>query len=343
RVRQIRGIELGKNERAYHVNSPNTIHETLDRLVHEMDRLRQEVHDLRSEQREGFERIDSRLEKIEVILRDSVTRIKDFRQSFLVNLMNAGDDEGENGLIDLHATFDQTLRNENQVLVERISEAFESAFPSELNNLETYFEPESIAILRSSEILWNYLQTHTPPYDVDYAVCGIGLWTAMEVELNRAFVDALRVWNRICSNGSPSTKQSVQQMARTTEASSFRNPVKINPYETQGNPTKLKGLTLGSIYGLLRVSDRNSFQNIFPNLNFPIGSNDPDNFAFAEKLSHEVQMVTNTYRNAYAHIQKMEKSIYEDFRSYMLDDSKPHNPLFSTVRCKIELENNRFI
>lgn len=339
---QVKGVRLRPHRLAYHINSPQRLEETLSGLQEELRRLNDQVADLRQEQREEFREVRVRLERIEVVLRESVTRIENFRRPFIVRWTEATETADNESRAALHEEFDNFLWNESRHLTEHISGAFSPQLPESLRAEENLLEPESQDVLRGAELLWQYLRQTTPPTSIDYSVCGIGLWKALEIELNRVFVDALRVKNNLCQAGIPSVRQQVTPVAKMLENGRFKdkasgnlviNDVRINLYE-EADPDKLRGLELGKVGGLLAASDVNSLQGLLRGLALPINPQDSTEHEFLKKLSQQIDHVRLVYRNGHAHMQTMPRQTYEEFRAYMLDQNLPYAPMFKTLACK---------
>ncbi|MCZ7567032.1 MAG: hypothetical protein M5U01_00330 [Ardenticatenaceae bacterium] len=337
---QVMGESLIPHRFTYLVNAPQSVELTLSNLVQELRRLSDEVAELRNEQCENFREVNVRLERIEVVLRETITRIEEYRRPFVVRWMTADTetdfDEAEHQRSILHSEFDEFLEQQSRYLSERLFEELEPQLPDELSYIDDQLEPESKAKITTAEVLWKHLTTFPPSFMVDYAVCGVGLWTALEVEINRAFVDALRVRNALCQTGQPSVHQTVRPIAKMFEDGRFGNqikPVRINYYDPQ-NLNKLRGIELGGSGPLMAASDVNSLSEIITDLHFPLEQNDTTIHEFMLKLAERVNEVRTVYRNSYAHIQQMDRATYEEFRSLMLNRTISHSPLFAIVECK---------
>lgn len=347
----VHGDRFGPHHFTYTVGSSTSIATTLESMLHEMERLGQRVEELQTEQREGFRQVNVRLEEISIVLKESIGRIDSFRKPFLVRWVDAesnSDAEArEEVLAELHSEFDDFLRHESSFLAERLYRPGRTSFPAELHSIELDLEEESRAVLGAAEILWQHLRKATLAYPIDYAVCGIGLWKALEIELNRAFVDALRVHNGLCQSGQPSVRQSVRPTAARITLKGMFLPdrikdVCINPCD-ETHPDRLRSLELGPVGALLAASERNKLADIMKGLTIPLGPDDRDIPDFASKLASRVDEIRKHYRNGYAHIQRMERPAYETLRSMMLDSIPPHSPLFASVACKVRLLHSGLI
>lgn len=341
----VNGVRLRPHRLAYHINSPQRLEDTLSGLQEELRRLSDQVADLRQEQREEFRQVRVRLERIEVVLRESVVRIEEFRRPFIVRWAEAAETSSDEVRAALHEEFDCFLWQESQHLVEHISDTLSPQIPEPLRTEENLLEPESRNVLLAAEMLWKYLREAPPPMSIDYSVCGIGLWKALEIELNRVFVDALRVKNHLCQPGIPSVHQQATIQAKMLESGRLKGNIKdirINLVE-ELNPAKFRGIELGGIGGLLAGSDVNSFQMLLPGLALPLAATDKSEHDFIHNLAEQIDHIRLIYRNGYAHMQTMPRQTYEEFRTYMLDQSHPHAPMFKTLACKAIFLDQRLI
>jgi hypothetical protein len=338
----VNGIRLRPHRLVYHVNGPQRVQDTLSGLQEELRRLSDQVANLSREQREEFREVRVRLERIEVVLRESATRIENFRRPFIVRWAEAAETASDATRATLHEEFDDFLRQESRHLAEHISGPSSPQLPEPLRIMEDLLEPESEDVLCAAELLWQYLCHSSSPTPLDYSVCGLGFWKALEIELNRVFVDALRVKNNLCRAGVPSVRQTVIPIAKMMENGRFKdkasgNPVvrdvRINLYE-EADPNKLRGIELGGVGGLLAASDVNSFQNVLRGIDLPTSPHDSTEHEFLTNLSQQINHVRLVYRNGHAHMQTMPRQTYEEFRTYMLDQSLPHAPMFKTLACK---------
>lgn len=205
---------------ASRIEYPEQIHDVLTGLLAEMGRLSSEMAAMRAEQREGFREVNLRLERIQVVLEETVQRIEAFRGPFVVQWVALEDTMGSPDELaaakqELHARFDNFLLQQSHYLAQRL-DMTPVRLPPALQPLDNLLEPESRSNLLSAELLWENLGSAQLPW-LDYSVCGIGLWKALEIELNRTFVDALRVSNRICNPGTFSLNQPYTPGERMTE------------------------------------------------------------------------------------------------------------------------------
>lgn len=344
---QVEGYDLTPLRRTYLTNSPEPLEGTLTRLVEEVERLSQEVNELRHQQREGFKQVSLRLERIEVVLQETVGRINEFRGSFVKRWVaadaEASDIEQARAIKEqLHAEFDDFLERQSRYLSERILQP-DAELPPAFSSLEILLEDESKQSIITAEVLWQHIKRLPTSISVDYSVCGIGLWKAVEIEVNRTFVDALRVWNHLSQPGISSVKQKVQQGGRVTEAGLFgtsSGSVQINMYDDQSR--HLLGVSLGGVVGLLKNSSSNSFTHILQGISTSPSNANTIHDALGN-LANEVERVTNVYRNTYSHVRVMAQSECSQFRDYIVDDRNPSSPLLATLNYKSALLSKRLI
>ena len=247
--------DLIAHDITYRVEFPQTVQETLISLQSELQRLSLEVGQLREEQREGFRSVNVRLERIQVVLQETIGRIEEFRGPFIARWVRVDEEAGTPEEISdarerLHAEFDEFLERQSRHLAERLYEMSDGELPEVMRPLQDLLEEESRTELVTAEMLWNHLADANTPFPIDFSVCGIGLWKALEVEANRTFVDALRVLHRICDPGIASMHQRVQTSGEIAEFGLFgphRSRVPIN----SNRDGQLIGLSLGKVGGLL--------------------------------------------------------------------------------------------
>jgi hypothetical protein len=112
--------------------------------------------------------------------------------------------------------------------------------------------------------------------------------------------------------------------------------VRINLYD-ELNPQRLRGIELGPAGALLAASDVNSLVQLIHALQFPLEVADATVHDFTRNLAGRVNEVRAVYRNGYAHLQRMDRHIYQDLRHLVLDRTVSHSPLFCTVACKQQM------
>lgn len=349
----VQGERLEMNGRVTEHDNLIPVEQTILSLTEEMRRLSDQVNRLGQEQREQFERVHVSLERIENVLNETADRIDERRASFVerwmeVEYVASSSEEVAKKRAELIASFDDFILTQSDYLVRRIRSTLH--IPSELVIHDDILEPNSRAALETSEALWSYLSRNPDHASTDFSMCGIGLWKALEIELNRTFVDALRVHHGMTTRGTQSVQQLVARTSRVAETGFFGGqgdkPVRLNSYTDSDptiNPTQLKGLSLGAIAGLLQATPRNSLDSVTQPIALPLAPTDQSRHDFFKNLGLQVQAITNRYRNTHAHMRRMSKPVYEAFRQLLLDRTAPHSPLFRTLDCKKEMDNGNII
>lgn len=344
---QVEGYDLTPLRRTHVTNNPEQLEQTLVRLAEEVERLSRDVNELRHEQQESFKQVSLQLERIEVVLQETVGRIDEFRGTFVERWVavdtEVSDIEQARAVKEqLHAEFDDFLERQSRYLSERILQA-EAEIPSAFHSLETLLEEESRQSIITAEMLWQHVNRLSPSISIDFSVCGIGLWKALEIEVNRTFVDALRIWNHLAQPGISSMKQKVQQGGKVTEDGLFGNSpgrVLLNKYDDQSG--YLRSIHLGGVVGLLKNSADNSFSRILQGI--PPSTTDVDTIHNSlGKLADEVGRVTDVYRNTYSHVRVMAQSECIQLRNHMLDNSHPYSPLLTTLTYKKTFQDKGLI
>lgn len=345
RDRKIRKI----NFTASQIEVPRQIEKIISSLLIEIEELHGKVNQIREESNYRYNRLDQRLERLEGVLMDSMSRIDSKRRPLLNEVIDLelkyGIEDSEEFTIPLHQKFDEELIKNAFYLAQRVPIDNIPPFPMELEPIRYLLERESIDIISTSEILWVKLQEFKSSNNIDYSVCGVGLWTALEVELNRVFVDALRVINELVVAGIASTKQPVEpKNEKIKEDGAFGSKIKaviLNDYEDiRSNPTNLKGLTLGPCAALIGGAKINRLNQLIPRIET---TDIRGIYDLLVDLAKEIELVRIKYRNKYAHIQKMDKDIYEEFRHIVMDSSKHTSPLFATIKMKEKLGEQALI
>ncbi|MBD3329768.1 hypothetical protein GF357_04725 [Candidatus Dojkabacteria bacterium] len=345
--------KVASNHRVIRHETTIPIEQTIQSILQEMRRLTDEVAELRHEQREQFANVNFSLERIENVLNETINRIEKYRIHFVERWLDAeysASSFEELSLIreKLTQDFDDFLLTQRDHLTRRIRSSFQ--IPQELNLYNDILESNSRAALESSEALWNYFRINPYENKGDYSICGIGLWKALEIELNRTVVDTLRVHHGIANTGTPSVIQLVEYKDKYKEVGWFGSqgykPVIINPY-TDSDPEirqkQLKGITLGTLAALLQGISRNNLNSLIAKIKINLATTDTSHLDFITNVGEQVQIITNRYRNVHAHLRQMDRNTYKSFRQLMLDDNQPHSPLFRILECKRELENNGMI
>lgn len=295
-------------------------------------------------------------EPLRIVTRDISSRVDEFRTELVTHLaeIDAAEDTAEHirsAREQLHQQFDGKLCHEQHQLADEIRRrrAARLELPSSIASYADLLEDESRQELMTGAMIWDYLVEEGYEDEIDFAVCGIGLWKSLEIELNRTFIDALRVNHNIAvpgrfSIGSPPLKPG--KIYEEGIFSSKTSDVAINRLQN-GN---LIGVELGGIGGLLQNCRTNSLNSIIATL--PgiwwkrTGRNSaymPDNHASLVRLADEVRKVANRYRNAHAHLQPMKRAICDEFRNYLLESELGMSPLFCTLEFKRALLDRRLI
>jgi len=319
---------------AYRVELPQTIAQILVQMQGQIQHLTSEVEHLRVEQREGFQQMNTVLEQIRDMLQDSVSRIEEFRVPIVERYVEL-DEEGldpatlREAKACLHAEFDEFLDEESRHLAESLRRITEATLPRSVQEHAELLEGDSKEALITAQTLWKHLMDTEIAFPFDYSVCAIGLWKALEVELNRTFIDALRVHNKICDPGTPSLKQRARIREEVTEHGLFgqsTSPVTINKL-SRG---RLVGLELGTIGGLLANGSNNNLSKVLecaaeagPMFSCDVGN-----------LAEGVKRVARVYRNSYAHMLRMDQSKCEELRHFVFNGAEPCSPLLKTLDCK---------
>jgi hypothetical protein len=321
----------------YLIEFPQTVKTILTNVQNELDTSR-------------FVWEDEPLERIVILIRETTDTIGTQRRSIISQLATldvegmSPEEIGE-ARERLHTEFDEFIEQTRRRLVVQLQRAVDIdladvELPDPFRSVQDLLEPESLIELKTAELLWQHFQQAGIPPDIDYSVCGIGLWKAVEIEVNRTFIDALRVHNKICSPGQPSVKQrlnvrgsSMNESGRFAGKGGIRQ-VKINS-EKGG---RFQGLSLGQVAALIAYSRNNSFKYLVNNLSLPLSRSDKTPYSFLKNLSKQVRHVADDYRNKHAHMHPMDYRICEEFRRFIFDVRQPHSPLFVTLQCKDEFE-----
>lgn len=349
----IRGDRVTLNNRVVRHDSTIPLEQTLQSINQEMQRLSNELSRLRREQREQFENVNISLERIESVLGETIKRIERYRGSFVERWLEA--EYAASNSIEIASirsrlteNFDKFIIAQGEHLVRRIRATMR--IPQELAHFDNILEPNSRVALETSEALWDYLSRSPNEQNTEFSVCGIGLWKTLEIELNRTFVDALRVHRGVTSAGTQSTQQLVYRTSNINEQGFFGGQgyknIRLNQYtdnDPANDPTQLKGVMLGQLAALLQGIDRNNLDSITSTVTVHIASTDTSRHDFFRNVGSQVQGITNHYRNSHAHMRQMDRGTYEAFRTTFLDSLLPHSPLFRTLEIKDELNRRGLI
>lgn len=326
------GESLLRRRIAYRTEYPEHIASILSSMQNEISRLGDEIAALRQEQREGFHQVNVNLERIQAVLEETVHRIEEFRGPFLERWVSLVDTAGSSEEMisiqqDLHREFDEFLLQQSNYLAQRLTKTFVT-LPDCLQPVSDLLEEPTKACLLSSELLWENLREFNLPW-LDFSVCGIGLWKAVEIELNRTFIDALRVHRNIWEPGAPSINQKVTIQGNVREKGVFlrgQSDVEIGEMTVTlqtGNERTghFRGIELGKIRGLLANNPSNSLAEIISQSHLPRTANDADDSEFLIKVSEQVGVVANQYRNSHAHVRPMSSATCAEFRRYLFNST----------------------
>lgn len=335
-----KGRGFNRRRAAYRIEYPDKIEHVLRSMQEDISRVSNELNALRDEQREGFRQVNVRLEEIQVVLRETIQRVEEFREPFVekwiaLESADISPEELMEARQNLNEQFDNFLIEQNSHLAKRLD--FDRAsLPQPIEGLEGLLEPSSRSSLLSAELLWSELEHAEVPW-IDYSVCGIGLWKALEIELNRTFVDALRVYHHLCGAGVFSVDQFVVVSGELKENAQVRSgKVQINKSrrDDASGKNKLLSIELGGVAGLLEKSSENTLAYVTPKTSLLIPGIDNNAHEYLGNIGKKVSVVANNYRNSHAHIRPMSLAKYQEFRTFMLDASDAHNPLLATLSCK---------
>lgn len=345
------GRQLSAHHIASRVEHAESINTILLNMQQELRRLGDEVSELRHEQREGFQGVHVHLERIQVVLEETVLRIQEFREPFIVRWQTILEQdlpahELQEERERLHNEFDAFLEGESRQLSARLQEASPPILPDIIKPYEYLLEPYSKQALATSELLWTHLSKKDLHSLVDYSVCGIGLWKSLEIEVNRTFVDALRIFNGIAQGGQASIEQMPQKKSRVEEIASFKtnNGIKESRIDISRSDDRglLMGVELGKVGGIITNSQKNSLSDLLRGLSLAgvqPGKSDHD---YLNDLGEGIKQVARVYRNSYAHIHPMRYDICKKFRTFLFDTNND-SPLLATLECKKEFQNKRLI
>jgi hypothetical protein len=121
-------------------------------------------------------------------------------------------------------------------------------------------------------------------------------------------------------------------------------PPKTTPKEitiTENRDGYLIGLMLGAVAGLVDYGQNNSLQLIFQGVPNPSALHRSPTILFHD-VALEIRTVANRYRNSYAHLNTMNRTICQEFRDFIFT-ARDSNPLYFTLLCKRVLRDARVI
>lgn len=336
------------NHRAFHLEGPLSMQSLLRELEQKVESVQRQLEQLSREQREGFVGVNIKLDEVLSLIRDTSSRIDTFRQEFIQKYVGVNSEPGMTAVkalaarAELYSQFDEFLEQQALELREALEAKTENTiFPEVLEPFRSLLEQSSVQEVKTAELLWRYLADCGENAAVDYAVSALGLWKTLETELNRTFIDALRVYHNLTTPGVSSVSQQVHQRQKIKELGLFsekQRAVDIN----QVRNGHFKGLEFGSIIGLLMNHQGNSISKILARIPAP-----PEESAIRSKhitqAAELVHIIADKYRNSYAHMHSMARSQCSEFRTILYDDHRVENPLFLTLHYKEVLLRSRAI
>jgi hypothetical protein len=316
---------LDSNNITYHINLPQSVEETFRKIATNTQHL---------DIPEG--KFKDTLRKTDTVIAERRSRLTDE----LLQLFEAEDFSPEQ-IAEQHQrirkVFDDALLEQSQRLVNDFfrREWPEQVLPVSIAEYTDLLEPASRQVLNTAESLWNNLRDVQIPTSFDFSVCAIGLWKALEIEVNRTFVDALRVKYQLCSPGAPSIHQThpnqilVSMSVKGTER-------KVDISELRDN--QLANIELGKVSGLVKGADKNDLKALIDSLKAPQVP-----LLVHKDLGTAIKKVATKYRNPHAHMRPMERDICNDFRGFILNNSDQTNPLLATLMYKREFQKQGLI
>ncbi len=331
----------------HHVDFPRMIRGMLGDLNIQLSKPTSYANELSSDNRNAT--------SLRGMVRTSSARVEENRTEFVTRIAELDENEEVIGRINkrehLRQEFDRQLQSQSQEIVQEIQHRRGTTLqlPPLIHTYESLLEEESRKELTTAETIWRFLITEGYQDEVDFAICGVGLWKALEIEVNRTFIDALRIYHGFARPGQSSTGMPPLKPGEYKEHGLFSSESKkVNL--TQQNDRLFISVSLGAVSALLRNSAENNLRSIIESLppiilqqglsTFPkmtdIKSKTP-------QLADEVSKVADRYRNVHAHWQPMKQAICAEFYEYLVGSQWQQSPLIYTLEFKRHLLQQKLI
>ncbi|MBM4339789.1 MAG: hypothetical protein FJ110_09615 [Deltaproteobacteria bacterium] len=248
------------------------------------------------------------------------------------------------GLRDILHKYQETMKFSQGVLRE---ERFEYDLKASSKIAPQYLERRMVSIPPPEEFCYALLdgesRSFLEPIDFihdmvsskstsfDYAVCAIGLWKALELELNITFIGWLRkrlgISEEYQTIGKGSKKPAKEVMIYSGPGKGLGGDYYVNINETETH-NHLRSVMLNPISYILQYAEKNQLAELLNNGLRPykddiVGHKDGDRWC---GLPNDIRKVTRDYRNSHAHTKKMTRKIFEEFREYMFGADDPLKP-----------------
>jgi hypothetical protein len=278
-----------------------------------------------------FSIINNELNQIKLFLERFNKQVTDHRINFAEQMQEIALDSSdktqrEEKVKEFHETIDNELSDnlkEIKSILKKRENNFESIYNLPAEHIEI-FHSETCSFLGTSFYLYKYIRNEKLS-DMDYTICAVGLWKALELELNLLFIDPLRLKLKIMNDNKPFFLQKPLANSEKISIPGQRKGDKaIILSKIDKNNGCLKGLMLGELADILEGGNHNQLGDIIKKhpllsqyLNDIIGSETQQKGIYTG-LPTEIRIVANKYRNKHAHIRKMGKNIFRDFNKFML-------------------------
>lgn len=306
--------------------------EDKDNATDVLKKMAREMEELRHEVREGFSKVLTKLEEIH----QDLTPLKENAKNTLRQLESLPDNLlKEKDIEEYREKIDGNLLNySNEIAENYVVDNYVS-----ISNYEflAEFEENSVSMIRSCLIVENILRDQDVA-GFDYSLCSVGLWKALEIELNIILIDTIRyIMSIVESIPSEGYSQKRGRIPVFAGYSYFRKKkdkyfVDIN----KKNRTVLRNFMFGDLIRLAENFDKNELQTFMElvkeELDFALETKD-----YMGEFTEKLRTVVYEYRNRCSHTSVMNHNEYLELKELVYSEDGLFQRVADLKKCALAL------
>lgn len=276
-----------------------------------LDKIHEEVKHARKENRDYFNQINEKLTQIQKDLKDYKSNLK----------QNLNKVENQNELPLAAMQYEELLHEYDETLLNSVGTITKES-KSEVNTeilkltfLENY-EPETLEMIRSGLNVYK-LAVNYKDDSFDYSLAAVGLWKAVEKELNIILIDVLRLIRNFIS-AIPSYGIA-HNPGRCEIFAGYKKGEKYNVDINRQYQNNFSPVMFGDMVRISENWKENDYKEVINKLRKEMQTVSDMNI-FMNDFVDRFKKIVYDYRNACSHTEKMTETQFNEFKEILMSE-----------------------